>query len=257
MTGIRDEGCLRLARPGHTAGLDTADRLLEGKQVVVQGHLAPLVGAVTAQSTHLRGARPPLFDLGRAYVEMGARSAAEAREMGAGELSPVAWRRLHTRLAGGRMSGPALGDRAGAAVILAALAATPPDRVRGQVTVAFVTQRWFGGYSRGAGRGSEALAARLRPTALCAVAAAPAATLGGGAAVPTAVFPATRERVPTEVRLQAAAVEDPGAATFAGASPTLTAVGVPVRYRHTAVEVVDPADLEAAAAMVREWLTAR
>ncbi len=268
VTGITDDGYLRLSRPGHTAGTPEADRLLEGKHVVVEGDLGPLVGAVTASSTHLRGERPKLFDLSHVFVDVGARSAAEAREMGAVELSPVAWRRIHRQIGQylpvlsalssqkaairahrwTRPTGPALGDRAGAAVILAALARCEPSKARSRVVVAFVAQRWFRGRGQ-AGRGAEALAERLKPTQILAVEAAPGAKLGAGAAIPEA-FAAARAAVPKEIPTQVAPVEDPGIKAFSVANPTVATIGVPVRYRFSPIEILDFRDLEAAAQLV-------
>ncbi|MCI0339626.1 MAG: amidohydrolase family protein [Planctomycetales bacterium] len=275
VTGITDEGYLRLSRPGHTAGTPEADRLIEGKQVVVEGDLGPLVGAVTASSTHLRGERPKVFDLSHVFVDVGARSAAEAREMGGVELSPVAWRRfvrpfgteggpgltgfstlkenvkMLNELAAGaynRLCGPALGDRAGAAAILAALARCDPAKIRKRVVVAFVAQRWFRGRGQ-AGRGAEALAERLKPAMLLAVGAAPGAKLGAGAAIPEA-FAAARAAIPKEIPTQVGPVEDPGIKAFAGGNPTVAAIGIPVRNRFSPVEIVDGRDLEAAAQLV-------
>jgi putative aminopeptidase FrvX len=258
VTGITDEGYLRLARPGHTAGNDLSDALLEGKPVVVQGERGALPGAVTARSTHLRGTYPPRFDLDQAYVDVGADSAAAARALGVFELAPVAWRRIVRPLAGRRLAGPALGDRVGAAVALAALARLDRAALRGTVVFAFAVQRWHLGYAR-VGRGGEALAARLRPAALCGLAAAPQAPLGSGAVAPPTVHAAWVATLPEGLaaRCTAGEVEDPGLGAFAAVAPApaeVRAIGVPVRARRTPVEQVDGEDLEAAVALLLHWL---
>lgn len=254
VTRITDEGYLRIASPGHTARRDDADRLLEGKQIEVGGDHGPLIGAVTAQSTHLRGARPALFDLDRAWIDIGARSEEEAREMGASELSPVAWRRIVRPLTGSRLAGPALGDRAGATVVLHTLHQLDPAALTGTVVFVFAVQRWHAGYQR-VGRGPEVVAPDLPASLVLAVGGSTTGVLGHGAVVP-AQLAAVRDALPEVLRnrTQTAEVEDPGLGAWRGRTGGFRVCGVPVRYRYSAVEMVDGADLAAAAACLTHWL---
>ncbi|MHC5019522.1 MAG: hypothetical protein ACYTGX_05315 [Planctomycetota bacterium] len=254
VTRITPDGYLRIAHPGHTARRDVADRLLEGKQLEVGGDHGILIGAVTAQSTHLRGERPALFDLDRAWIDIGARTEAEARALGAAELSPVAWRRIVRTLANERLAGPALGDRAGAAVVLHAMHRLDPAALQGQVVFVFAVQRWHGGYQR-VGRGPEVVAPELPAAEVLAVAASTDGVLGRGAAVPKQLA-AARAALPEALRArtQEATVEDPGLGAWRGRTGGFRVCGVPVRYRYTPVEMVDGRDLLAAADCLMHWL---
>jgi endoglucanase len=254
VTQVTDEGYLRIASPGHTARRDIADRLLEGKQIIVQGDHGELQGAVTAQSTHLKGARPELFDLDRAWIDIGARSEAEARAMGAAELSPVAWRRIVRPIANERLTGPALGDRVGATTVLQAMHRLDPAKLRGTVVFLFAVQRWHRGY-QGVGRGGEVAALDLAAEEVLGVAASVDAPLGKGAVIPTPLA-ASRDALPEALRdrTQVGNVEDPGLRAWTRRTQGWKVCGVPVRYRYTPVEMVDGRDLAAAADCLTHWL---
>jgi endoglucanase len=240
---ITDEGYLRLVRPGHRAGSDLADSLLEGKQVVVQGDKGELPAAVTSRSTHLRGSYPEVFDLDQAFVDIGAATEAEARALGAAEMAPVAWRRFVRTLAGNRLAGPALGDRVGAAVIVEAMRRVQPKELSGTVIFAFAAQLWH------RAKGPIRLAVRFQPATILAVAASGKGRLGGGVAATAGV----RELHP-DVTTQVAPIEDPRAAAFSRHRAQVETIGVPVRYRRTPVEMVDTADAGDAVRLVVAWL---
>jgi len=254
VTGITAEGYLRIASPGHTAARKLADRLLEGKQMVVQGDHGDLPAAVTAQSTHLRGARPELFDLDRAFIDIGARTEAEARELGAAELSPVAWKRIVRSIANERLTGPALGDRLGAATVLQAMHRLDPATLSGEVVFCFAVQRWHRGY-QGVGRGGEVAALKLHAQQVLAVAASAVAPLGQGAVIPPPLA-ASRDALPDALRArtQTGDVEDPGLGAWRRRTRGWRVVGVPVRYRYTPVEMADGRDLAAAVDCLTHWL---
>ena len=104
-------------------------------------------GVVAGLSIHLQGGRrdaPQASDLDNFYVDIGATSAAEARKAGVDLLSPIVIDRLLTRLGERERAGASIGDRFGAAALLATLKHVDPAKVKGTLTIAFVVQQRTG-----------------------------------------------------------------------------------------------------------------
>src|SRR5258708_12536212 len=93
-------------------------------------------------------------------VDIGAATAAQARDSGADVLSPLALDRTFFSMAGGKYTSPAIGDRFGAATLVELLRVLDPGKIKGTLTVAFVTQQWLGG------RGLQKLLYQLNPDEL-------------------------------------------------------------------------------------------
>ena len=137
---IRPDGWLTVRRlPGRVPPL--FDQQVEGQQVSLLGDRGPVPGVVGVRSVHLTRGRTTgeaPFTSDDAYVDVGARSAEEARALGIRETTPfVLAKRLH-RYGDSLLAAPVAGMRAGCAALTAAASARP---ARGSVTLAFVVEQ--------------------------------------------------------------------------------------------------------------------
>ena len=146
---ITADGYLRLQRLPQQSPQFLFDALHFAQQVWVlarDGHRVP--GVIAGLSVHLQPGRrdaPKMDHLDEMYVDIGATSEAEARKAGVDVLDPVAADRRLYQLSNRLVAGATVGDRYGAAALLA-LAELLNDRTfSGSVTLAFVTQEWLGG----------------------------------------------------------------------------------------------------------------
>jgi putative aminopeptidase len=104
-------------------------------------------GVVAGLSVHLQPFRigaPDPGDLDNVYIDIGANSAAEAREAGVDDLSPIALDRRLFDLGGQEFAGVSVGDRFGAAALANLLGRLDASQLKGTLTVAFVVQQWAG-----------------------------------------------------------------------------------------------------------------
>ena len=137
MGHIREDGYLRLSRGdmAHSSPLGSVPRgTASGRR-----HGAGLVpGAVGVKSIHLRSERAETdgpFTLDQAYVDVGAETLQEVRELGIGLLDPVALWRRPVRLPGGLLAAPSA--RAKAACMAMAHAAHGAVHAAGHGTAVF------------------------------------------------------------------------------------------------------------------------
>ena len=183
VSGITSDGYLTLQRLPQGGNLPLFNELYAAQPVKIQtaGHQW-ISGAVAGVSIHLQPQRqhpPSASDLDNMYVDIGAATAAQARASGADVLSPLALDRTFFSMAGGKYTSPAIGDRFGAATLVELLRVLDPGKIKGTLTVAFVTQQWLGG------RGLQKLLYQLNPDELVYVgrlmrpALPPAGTAGG------------------------------------------------------------------------------
>lgn len=141
------EGYLTLRRVGTTPVGALYDQFLEGHRVTVFGRRGPVPGVVGVRSTHLTRGRPadgdPAFRLDNAYVDVGATSADEARQLGIVMLSPVTRAKAVHRYGarGGLLAAPWMGQRAACAALLSAALRT--TSATGTTIVAFTARRHF------------------------------------------------------------------------------------------------------------------
>lgn len=153
--GIRADGYLTI-RPLPGTAPRGMDAQLEGQRVVLLGTSGAVPGVVGVRSVHLtRGRSDPAapFSFDQAFVDVGARTDAEARSLGLRETTPVVLdHRLHEYA--DRISAPFIGNKAACAALLDAALAAPGSR---PVTVAFVVEQ---GLSQ---RGLRTVAATLGP----------------------------------------------------------------------------------------------
>ena len=149
VSGITPEGYLMLQRLPQGGNLPLFNELYAAQPMKIQTPKGEWIsGAMTGVSIHLQPQRqhpPSMADLDNMYVDVGATSAAQARAGGADVLSPVAIDRTFYQLDLGRKyASPAVGDRFGAAALLEVLRVLDATKLKGTLTVAFVTQQWLG-----------------------------------------------------------------------------------------------------------------
>lgn len=172
VSAITADGYLRLERLPTRGRLPLFQQLWTAQPVKVEttrGQWIP--GVVTGLSVHLQSGRvqrPNGADPDNLYLDIGASSRAEALAAGVKVLSPVALDRTLEVLGGGQLSGYAVGDRYGAAVLVEALRHLDPTRLTGPVTFAWVTQQGSG--ARGLERVQAMLGAGVTTTLVGAAA---------------------------------------------------------------------------------------
>lgn len=164
VSDINAQGYLRLQRLPQFGSLPLFNELYSAQPVelrTAQGKW--LEGVIAGPSVHLQPGRqhpPDLDDIENMYVDIGAATTAQARNAGADVLSPLAVNRTLYQMGFGRWTAPAIGDRFGAAALLEVLRALDPQKLRGRLTVAFVTQQWTGA------RGLQRLLGEVAPDEL-------------------------------------------------------------------------------------------
>ena len=162
VSGITPEGYLTLQRLPQGGNLPLFNELYAAQPVKLQTPRGEWINAAIAGiSIHLQPQRqhpPSMADLDNMYVDVGATSAQEAHAGGADVLGPLAIdRNLHLLDAARKYASPAIGDRFGAAALLELLHALDARKIKGTLTVAFVTQQWLGA------RGLQQILYRLNP----------------------------------------------------------------------------------------------
>lgn len=148
VSGITPDGYLTLQRLPQLGNLPLFNELYSAEPVRIETPQHKWInGAVAGISIHLLPQRqhpPSMADLDNMFVDVGATSAAQARNAGADVLSPLAIERSLYVMTNGRLASPAIGDRFGAAVLLQLLDGLDAAKLKGTTTFAFVTQQWVG-----------------------------------------------------------------------------------------------------------------
>lgn len=269
VASIEPEGFLRLLQLG---GIQP--RLLEGRSVWVGGQ----VGVIGARSGHLtpeseHGLGTSIADL---YVDLGVDSAEEVKDLGVRVGDPVVVISELRNLAGTRVAGKGIDNRASCVILLHLLrrlqSQTLSCRLSGLVTV----QEEVGL------RGAKVAFARLKPNLAIVVDTFPAsgtpdtrhmaytAHIGQGALItpvsssedsgfliPRAardvmIAAAERVGVPYQIAVTGRGVTDAAAAHLADGGITTLEVKIPRRYSHSPVELVDLGDVAAVLGLVEE-----
>jgi putative aminopeptidase FrvX len=255
IAGIRDDGSAAVRMRG---GLFLS--LYEAHPVVVQTPRGP-VRAVFAPREDYLTANAAQPDIDRLSLYFGTSSPAETRALGIAEGQPVSIGKQFVPLAGDRVTGMSLDDRAGLSALILALRQIDPSRVQNRVTFAWTVEE------ETSLAGARALAARLRPQYVFAVdtfvsSEAPLApqhlahaALGAG---PVLRGIDTRTLVPSEtidrivtlaraagVQLQVGVTQGAtDASVFSAHGAIDIGLSWPGRYSHSPVEVMDRRDLE-------------
>ncbi len=269
VASIEPEGFLRLASLG-----GVQPRLLEGRAVWVGGHN----GVIGARSGHLtprteHGQGTSMSDL---YVDLGVDSAAEVEALGVRIGDPVVVISELRTLAGTRVAGKGIDNRASCVVLLHLLRRLQSRALPCRLTALVAVQEEVGL------RGAKVAFARLQPDLAIVVDTFPAAgtpdtrhmtytaRVGQGALItpssssgdsgfliPQAardamIAAAQRAGIPYQLAVTDRGVTDAAAAHLAGTGIPTLEIKIPRRYSHSPVELLDLRDLAAVLQLVEE-----
>lgn len=164
VSDITAPGYLRLQRLPQFGALPLFNELYFAQPVKLRSTQGKWIdGVIAGPSVHLQPGRqhpPDLNDIENMYVDIGAMTAAQARSSGADVLSPLAIDRTLYQMGFGKWTAPAIADRFGAAALVEVLRGLDAQKLRGRLTVAFVTQQWTGA------RGLQRLLDEVKPQEL-------------------------------------------------------------------------------------------
>ncbi|HLW51857.1 MAG TPA: M20/M25/M40 family metallo-hydrolase [Candidatus Angelobacter sp.] len=164
VSNITADGYLQVQRLPQIGSLPLFNELHSAQPVRLQTSQGQWIsGAVAGISIHLFPQRqhpPSLADLDNIFIDIGATTAAQAKNAGADRLSPLAIDRRFYEMGAATWTSPAMGDRFGDAVLVELLRQLDAAKVHGKLTVAFVAQQWLGA------RGLERLLYTLKPDEL-------------------------------------------------------------------------------------------
>ena len=269
VASVEPEGFLRLLPLG-----GVQSRLLEGRAVWVNGRpgvIGARSGHLTAQSEHGRGTS--MADL---YVDLGVDDAAEVEALGVRIGDPVVVISELRNLAGTRVVGKAIDNRASCVVLLHLLRRLRERTLPCRLTALVAVQEEVGL------RGATAAFARLKPDVAIVVDTFPAAGTpdtrnmayaarighgalitpssesgSGGFLLPRAareviIAAAQRAGVPYQLAVTGGGVTDAAAAHLAAGGIATLEVKIPRRYSHSPVEMLDLRDLAAVLSLVEE-----
>ncbi len=261
VSGITEEGYLRLQSLPQR-GLNPWFHLLHTNQPVTitgrRGNKIP--GVYGGLSTHLQGGRRNFNELSpdhldEVFVDVGARSASEARLAGVKILDPVTIEKHAYRLANGQVTAPFISARAGAAAVLNLLERMNPANMQGTLTVAFVTRSNMGnqGLSRVLNNypSDEIVFVQpLRRSKAQPGSGALVASFGDNAELRDELLAkgANTQSGPDQ---RAPAMRYFGAAQLPARSAV---IGFPVMFPQTPAEIVSRKDIEAAKKTLSAWL---
>ncbi len=269
VASIEPGGFLRLLPIG-----GVQSRLLEGRAVWVGGRTGVIgarSGHLTPQSEHGQGLS--LTDL---YVDLGVDTAAEVEALGVHVGDPVVVLSELRNLAGTRVAGKGIDNRASCVLLLHLLRRLKGRSLSCRLTALVTVQEEVGL------RGAKVAFARLRPDLAIVVDTFPAAgtpdthglaytaRIGQGVLITPAssssasgfllpraardamIAAAQRAGVPYQLAVTSGGVTDAAAAHLAGEGIATLEVKIPRRYSHSPVEMLDLRDLAAALDLVEE-----
>jgi putative aminopeptidase FrvX len=261
VSGITDDGFLRLTRVSAGASFRLFDQFVYGQPVVIRtagvggAAVRYVPGVSVTASSHLqrgRDASAAIKGLDDIYVDVGAATKADVGALGIRLLDTVGLRERVQALAGGRTAGVAAQARANALALVKLLAGAGPaqPQVTGTLTIAWAAQGLFGD------RGLARLAQSVKPDRVLLLARGTGAReadargaigrLGGGPVIPegdAALAEAARQ----------AGVTFQAVPTLRGSTafkPAQT-VALPALFSLTPVETVQDSDIDALVALLR------
>lgn len=270
---VEDDGLARVHRVG-----GVPERALPAREVVLMTEAGDVPGVIGMTSHH---ATPPeekyrVAAATELFIDTGHRSRAEAEAAGIRIGTPVTYAPRVVKLAGGRIAGTAVDDRAGCAVLLEVARALAGRAGGPEVHLVFSTQEEFNL------RGAQVAAQALRPAIAMQVDLMLATdtpdlahlgemALGGGpgislysfhgrgtlnGVIPHPRLAALAERsaaalsMPLQRSAQIGVLTDLSYVQLAGAGVAALDLGFPLRYTHAPLEVVDLSDLERLSALI-------
>ncbi len=264
---ITEDGFLKVSGCG---GVDI--RVLAAQRVTVYGNGGKnvLSGVMTSTPPHLGGDSTKALELDEIFIDIGMDGKAAKENVRLGDRALI--ETPLTTLAGEKLTGKALDDRSGVAVLLAVLDQLQERKTCYKIAVQFSAQEETG--ERGAGLGAYAVS----PDYALAVDVSFALTagekpekcgiLGKGAMI--GVSPAldrkmsdklrevaAREGIPAQVEVMGGATGTNADAISGSKTGVRTAlVSIPLKYMHTPVETISVADLENTAELIARFLCA-
>lgn len=273
---ITADGYLRLQRLPQQAPNALFDQLHFAQPVLISTRSGKRVpGVIAGLSVHLQPGRrdaPRMSHPDEMYVDIGAKSADEVRTAGVDLLDPLTIDRemqiLRVGDSNAHLAGMAVGDRFGAAALLALLGQLKDRSFTGSVTLAFVVRQWVGS------RGTERLLEETQPDEMIYVgrlfpprggrdgkppAQAPRAAPGSGVLISTSDAEKLLSRFAAELQKKAADGHIPAVAEPAGPLPQFSLgssrgrllparyaqVGIAIAWPVTPAEMIKVADLVA------------
>jgi putative aminopeptidase FrvX len=274
VSGITSDGYLTIDRPAAPPHA-RFDAYLLGQPVIVSTASGSVQGVVSQPAMHLltqerRKTLVENFSLENAFIDIGVRSEIEARDKGIEILDPITFWPSLTELDGDKWSGPSLGLKAVAAVLVAvaeSLAKEPPPR---ETIIAWVAQTKAAARGRGARPALGAVRAKtkwqpVRTIVVDVVAAgkdgkAPLTGKGPVFILPKDEPSALRqafERAAAGAGVSCqflAAADSPVAIPFAGPQSEVLTVALPVQFLNTPSEVIDLKDIQALRNLLERFL---
>ncbi|MEB3860216.1 MAG: M42 family metallopeptidase [Desulfurococcales archaeon] len=264
VTNVDEDGMVRFRKIG---GID--DRVLPNTRVNIHTATGDVPGVIGLTPPHLQLDRGDqrVIPWNELAIDVGASSREEAEELGVRVLDPVTLDKAIVRLGRGNLvASRAIDDRAGCAVLveLARAVAEGEVKPRGRLLLAWTVQEEVGL------RGAMALAETVRPDLFIAVdtmsCCLPGITgrtrLGGGPTIRAVdnAYIADRKLVSRVESIARSAGIDYQLATAGGGTDAgalqrrgvkVLALGIPVKYSHSSVEVMNLADLRGMADLVK------
>jgi len=169
VSNILPDGYLQLDRLG-TPPVGIYDSFLMGHSVTIATRTGPRSGIVVQPSMHVLGAemrdriaKGPTLDM--IFVDVGARSDADARAKGIEILDPVTFSQDLAILANGRMAGTALGLKANVAVLTALAVAAAEGNAPGTAAFGWMVQTRLAARGSRSALGAALAKAKLAPRA--------------------------------------------------------------------------------------------
>lgn len=247
-------------------------RTLPGKEVVVHSK-PPMVGIFGTKPPHLqkKGEAEKVTPLEELYVDTGRPEAEVRRKVPVGTM--VMLRQPPVGLLNGRLAAPGMDNRSGVAVLVRTLQALRDRRPAWDVVAVGTLEEEDGQICYGARMSAEGLAPEIGIAIDVTHGDMPGARegdtvlLGGGpslcigANIHAAVYEGLRRSartlgVPYSVEATpASSGTDAMDIQIAGRGVATAVIGVPCRYMHTGVEVVEPIDVDRCASVLAHYLS--
>jgi endoglucanase len=263
---IEAGGFLRVTQVG---GFD--QRTLPGKEVVVHSK-PPLIALFGTKPPHFqkKGESDRVIPFDELYLDTGRPEAEVRRKVTVGMM--VTLRQPPVDLLGARLAAPGMDDRAGVVVLLRALELLRDRRPLWDVVGVATVEEEFGSVFLGARTASEAIDPRLGIAIDVSHGDMPGAhegdtvPLGGGPALSIGgnIHPRILDGLRSSARSLGIPYTVEGCAMTTGTDamdiqiaregiPTAV-IGIPCRYMHTGVEMVDPRDVDRCARLLAGYL---
>jgi putative aminopeptidase len=271
---IEANGFVRVERLG-----GVPERVLPGLRLVIvnkHGKQIPCVVGIKAHHATPQDEKGQVLGYDKLFLDLGARSAEEVRALGVEIGAPVTYCPAFERLAGTRVSGTAIDDRAGCAVLMDLVQRLLDEPAPATLHAVFSVQEEFNL------RGAMLAAERLRPDAAISIDIMVASDtpdlaergdlqLGGGpvlglysfhgrgtlngtlahpALLNHLVDTASRVGIPIQRSAHTGCLTDSSYVQLVGEGIPSLDIGYPTRYTHAPIETCDLADLEQMAALL-------